>query len=149
MDRILWVQGSRIQASRFEASRVQASNFPECKRPESKSSFVQGSSVLGLSVQSSRFQASSRPESKRPEPKHPGVQSPRVQTMRSGCSFPSISHKDVHWLPHSCYRDEHNVRSVTSEPSQSSSRRVPSFMDSTEPLNNWEVTSQKWSPSNR
>ena len=136
----IWgVQSLSIQFSRVQASRVRKFICPGFKRPGSKRSVVQSPNV-----QSSRVQASSRPESK-----HSGVQSPRVQTMRPGSSFPSISHKDVHWLPHSCYRDEHNVRSVTSEPSQSSSRRVPSFMDPTEPLNNWQVTSQKWSPSNR
>ena len=38
-----------------------------------------------------------------------------------------------------CYMDEHNVCSVTSKPSQSSSRRVLSFKDSSALLNNWEV----------
>ena len=36
-------------------------------------------------------------------------------------------HKDVHWLLYRCYMDEHNACSFTSEPSQSSNRRVSSF----------------------
>ena len=40
-------------------------------------------------------------------------------------------HKDVHWLYHRCYIDEHKrVCCVTSEPTQSSSRRVSSYKDS-------------------
>ena len=35
-----------------------------------------------------------------------------------------------HWLHHRLYMYEHNVCSVISEPSQSSSRRVSSFKDS-------------------
>ena len=45
-------------------------------------------------------------------------------------------HKDAHRLPHRCYMDKHNVYSVTSEPSQSSSRCVSSFKDSSALLNN-------------
>ena len=52
-------------------------------------------------------------------------------------------HKDVHWLHHRWYMYEHNVCSVTSEPSQSSSRRVLSFKYSTALLNNREVNFAK------
>ena len=39
-------------------------------------------------------------------------------------------HKEVHWLHHRCYIVEHKVYSVTSERTQSSSRRVSSLKDS-------------------
>ena len=45
-------------------------------------------------------------------------------------------HKCVHLLHRRCYIDERNVCSVTREPSQSSSRRVSSFKDSSALLNN-------------
>ena len=41
-------------------------------------------------------------------------------------------HKDMHWLHYRCYMDEHNVCIVTSKPSQSSSRWVLSFKDSSD-----------------
>ena len=44
-------------------------------------------------------------------------------------------HKDVQWLQHRWYLYEHNVCSVTSEPSQSSSKHISSFMDSSMLLN--------------
>ena len=66
MERISWLQGSRVQAS---------------SRPESKRPVVQSPRV-----QSSRVQASSRPESKSPEPKCPESKrpdhTPRVQLFR-------------------------------------------------------------------
>ena len=48
-------------------------------------------------------------------------------------------HKDVHLLHCRWYMYEHNVCSVTSEPSQISSRRVSSFKDSSLLLNNWGI----------
>ena len=45
-------------------------------------------------------------------------------------------HKDVHRLSHRCYMNEHNVCSVTSKPSQSSSRCVLSFKNLSALLNN-------------
>ena len=45
-------------------------------------------------------------------------------------------HEVVHWLHHRWYIYEHNVYSVTSEPSESSSRSVWSFKDSSALLNN-------------
>ena len=44
-------------------------------------------------------------------------------------------HKYVHWFLHRRCVDEHNVCSVTSEPSQSSSRRLSSFKNSPALLN--------------
>ena len=55
----------------------------------------------------------------------------------------------MHWLHHRCYIVEHKVCSVTSEPTQSSSRRVSSLKDSSVLLTTKWWTSQKWSPSNR
>ena len=47
-------------------------------------------------------------------------------------------HKDVHWLNHRWYMYKHNVRSVTSELSQSSSRSVSPFNDLSALLNKSE-----------
>ena len=52
-------------------------------------------------------------------------------------------HKNVHWLHHRWNMYEHNVFSVTSNPSQSSSRRVSSLKDSSALLNKWEVNFTK------
>ena len=57
----------------------------------------------------------------------------------------------MHWLLHRYYMDEHIVCSITSEPSQSCSRRVSSFKDSSTLLSNWElklVSSQYFSSTN-
>ena len=66
MERVSWLQVSRVQAS---------------SRPESKRAVVQSPKV-----QSSRVQVSSRPESKSPEPKCPESKrpdhTPRVQLFR-------------------------------------------------------------------
>ena len=86
VDRIFWiqvsrVQVSRVQASRVQASRVQASRHRECKRPESKRLGTKSPSVQWLRVQVPRVQTSSRPESKRPVCKSPGVRSPSVPSI--------------------------------------------------------------------
>ena len=65
-------------------------------------------------------------------------------TKQSETVWNSVTrHIDVHWLPHRCYMDEHNVCSVTSEPSKSSCRRVSSCKDSPALLNKWEVSFTK------
>ena len=48
-------------------------------------------------------------------------------------------HKDVHWLNRRWYMYKHNVRSVTSELSQSSSRSVSAFNDLSALLNKSEL----------
>ena len=39
-------------------------------------------------------------------------------------------HRDIHWLHHRCQQMNTKVCSVTSEPTQSTNRRVSSFKDS-------------------
>ena len=71
MERISWLQGSRVQGS---------------NHPGSKRLGVQSSSVQSSRVQESRVQASSRPESKSPGSKSPESKRPdhtlRVQLFR-------------------------------------------------------------------
>ena len=84
IDKIFWVQRSRVQASsRTESKRSEAQ---KSKRPVVQSPDVQSPSVQSPSVQASRVQASRCPESKRPEyrrpnSKHPGHVS-RVQLFQ-------------------------------------------------------------------
>ena len=61
----------------------------------------------------------------------------RAQPLNSFHSHSVPRHGDVHWFHHGCYMDEHNLCGLTSEPSQSSSRRHMSFKDSSALLNNF------------
>ena len=72
MERISWLQGSRIQAS---------------SHPESKRTVVLSPRVHGQRVQLPSVQGTSRPESKCPVVQRPRVQSPNVQTIRPESSF--------------------------------------------------------------
>ena len=63
MERIFWIQGSRVEASRVQASRIEASSRPGFKSPNSK----------------------------RPDSKHPGLQSPSVHIMHPESSFSGMS----------------------------------------------------------
>ena len=50
-------------------------------------------------------------------------------------------HEEVHWLHHKCYIVEHKVCSVTSEPTQSSSRCVSSLKNPS------VLLTTEWSPN--
>ena len=66
----------------------------------------------------------------------------RAQSLKWLLETLFLAIKEVHWLHHKCYIVEHKVCSVTSEPTQSSSRCVSSLKNSS------VLLTTEWSPSN-
>ena len=92
MDRIFWVQGSKVQASRGEASivyasRIQASICPGSKCPKSKCPVIQSLRVQSPSVQSPTVQS---PNVKSDRVRASSVQTPRVQASRPCTQSPDF-----------------------------------------------------------